>query len=548
MATCSRSIQISDIAKGFVKDNPKLFVWYLIFLAVVPLTDVGIPHMIGRVIKNLNSTKQLYIHFVIIISFIALAQIGHTISDTIDIYLLPKMVDYVRHLIVTHILDVQSTQYTELKGGEVSTKLIKLPVAYYGFAEQFKNIWIPELVILFVSIVYLLRVDPPTGYISLIISLAVLYYCFKTITSCEVISRKRDQSFNDTVEETDDILRNAISVINANQQEKELQRLKEKHAVYDKRSKETFHCGLKPRYIYLPIIVILFIVYMVYSYYRIKDNELKVASFVVVLLIVVQVTTSLFKVLGTVKDTVFKWGMLQYSMEIFNKCQMEAFNSLRKDIPQEGIFVDGISYKYKTDDGEREVFKDYSLYIKPNKCTIIEGKIGTGKSTLIKLLTKFHLPDSGSIHINGMSYNVLSTHDLHRIIGYVPQSPNLFNRSIYENIVYGVEPKPSVEEIEQWLTSLNVSELVHELPKGLHTIAGKSGSNISGGQRQMVWFLRVVLQDTPYILLDEPTSAMDLKTKQYVYKLIEKLKKNKTIVVVSHDSKIRSYSDEVILL
>lgn len=548
MSTCTRTVQVTDITKGFIRENPGLFIWYLVFLAVVPLTDVGVPHMVGRVIKNLNSKQQLYLNFAIIVSFIALGQLGHTISDTIDIHLLPRIVEYVRHLIVKHILDVQSTQYTELKGGEISTKLIKLPVTYYGFAEQLKNIWIPEFMILFVSVIYLIRVDPPIGYISLIVSIAIIYYCFKTITYCEVVSRKRDKSFNDTVEETDDILRNSISVINANQQEQELQRLKEKHAIYDKMSRETFHCGLKPRYIYLPIVVLLFILYMVYSYQRIKDNTLKIASFVVVLLIVVQVVTSLFKILGSIKDTVFKWGMLQYSMEIFNKCQVESFHNLRQNIPKEGIFVDNITYTYKSDDGTRDVFKDFSLYIKPNRCTIIEGKIGSGKSTLIKLLNKYHLPDGGAIFINGMPYSALTSPDLHRIIGYVPQTPTLFNRSIYDNITYGIEPKPSESEVEEWLKSMNVYELVNELPKGLQTIAGKNGSSISGGQRQIVWFLRIVLQNTPYIILDEPTSAMDAKTKDYVYKLIEKLKKTKTIIVVSHDAKIRQYSDEVIKL
>jgi len=548
MSTCTRAVQVGDITKGFIRENPGLFIWYLVFLAVVPLTDVGIPHMVGRVIKNLNSKRQLYFNFIIIVVFIALGQIGHTISDTIDVYMLPNMVDYVRNLIVKHILDVQSTQYSELKGGEISTKLIKLPVTYYGFAEQIKNLWIPEFIILLVSVIYLIRVDPPLGYICLILTIAIIIYSFKTITFCEMISRKRDASFNATVEETDDILRNSISVINANQQEQELQRLKDKHKIYDKMSKETFQCGLRPRYVYLPIIILLFTVYMVYSYQKIKDNTLKIASFVVILLIVVQVVTSMFKILGSIKDTVFKWGMLQYSMEIFNKCQVEKFQNLRENVPKEGIFVDNITYQYKSEDGTREVFKDFSLYIKPNKCTIVEGKIGSGKSTLIKLLNKYHLPDNGSIFINGMPYTALSPQDLHRIIGYVPQTPTLFNRSIYDNITYGIEPKPSESEVENWLKSLSVYELVDELPKGLQTNAGKNGSNISGGQRQIVWFLRIILQNTPYIILDEPTSAMDGKTKMYIYKLIEKLKKDKTIVVVSHDTKIRNYADEVIRL
>jgi ABC-type bacteriocin/lantibiotic exporter with double-glycine peptidase domain len=124
----------------------------------------------------------------------------------------------------------------------------------------------------------------------------------------------------------------------------------------------------------------------------------------------------------------------------------------------------------------------------------------------------------------------------------------LFNRSIYENIVYGVEPKPSKATIEDWLREFHIHELVEELPRGLDTGAGKNGSSISGGQRQIVWFLRVLLHDTPYILLDEPTSAMDERTKGYVYKLLEKIKQHKTVIIVSHDPQVRRYADHKVVI
>lgn len=295
---------------------------------------------------------------------------------------------------------------------------------------------------------------------------------------------------------------------------------------------------------------------MMYSHGKIEVKKLQIGAFVVVLLIVIQVITSLFRILGSVKDAVFKWGMLKYSMEIFNKCQHESniaemsqMSKMDKVIPMEGIVVDKLSFGYDAVDGNKKmVFEDFNLFIPPKKCTMIEGKIGSGKSTLLKLLNKYQQPSSGALYVNGISYGLLKANELHKIIGYVPQSPSLFNRSIYENIVYGVEPKPSIIEVESWLRRLQVHELVSDLPKGLDTLAGKNGSNISGGQRQIVWFLRILLEDSPYIILDEPTSAMDSKTKALVYKLIHEVLRDKTVVIVSHDAKLREFADSIVRL
>lgn len=545
-AVCQQRVTAGDILRQFIRENPGLFVVYVLFLLLVPLTDIGVPHMVGRLIHKVKANERrraLILNLCVIVGLIGLGQIGHTISDTIDVEVLPRIVKIVRGRIVEHIFHKQSTNYSELKSGEVTTKIIKLPVIYYGFIEQWKNSLMPELAILTAGIGYLLFNHPLSGVVCLILTVAVLYYSYRTIFSCEAVSQARDVAFNATVEETDDILRNATSVINANQQEKELERIAKYHAIYDKTSKETFQCSLRPRYVYLPILVVFFMMFMLYSYTKIRANEMNIALFVAVLLIVVQVLSSQFKLLGSVKDAVLKWGSLQNSMRIFHDCQKATLEKFQNTPPKEGIFIDRVSYSYETDDGVRPVFRDYSLYIPANQCTVIEGKIGSGKSTLLKLLNKYALPSGGQIYVNGISYDLLSPRELHGILGYVPQSPTLFNRSIYENIVYGVEPAPTKATIEDWLRAFGIHELVQELPRGLDTSAGKNGTNISGGQRQIVWFLRVLLHNTPYILLDEPTSAMDERTKGYVYRLLEKIKTEKTVILVSHDPKVRQYAD-----
>lgn len=553
--TCKLAVSSGEIMRQFIRENPGMFVLYILMLALIPLVDIGIPHMVGKLIKSYRIDKQrLSQYLIVIVALVVLGQLGHVLSNSLDVALLPRMVQLVRSHIVQYLFTLQSKNYTEIKTGETITKLIRLPMTFYGLVEQFKNNWMPEIVLVVAGVIYLLLVHPLIGFISLVCALIVFYICYITLFQCESVSSHRDKTFGDTIEETDDVLQNAISVINANQQTAELERIRRRHDDYVEASNAAFRCSLKPRFMMLPILMGVFTVYLVASYVSIQSQRLTMASFVVVLLIVIQILMSLFKMLGFLSDTVLRWGILRHSMKLFESCQEKgaepnapgAANATLKpppSVPMKGLVLWNVSYTYRGDQGVRPVFHQLSMNLPETGCTLIEGKIGAGKSTLLKLLTKFLTPDSGEIYINGMPYSALSSADLHQLLGYVPQTPILFNRTVYENIVYGAESPPSKASVEERLRELGLGKWIASMNRGLDTSVGRNGQHISGGQRQIVWFLRVLFQETPYILLDEPTAAMDERTKTLVFKLIEKNKDKHGIIVVSHDPAMRRYAD-----
>jgi ABC-type multidrug transport system fused ATPase/permease subunit len=553
--TCKLAVSSGEIMRQFIRENPGMFALYILMLALIPLVDIGIPHMVGKLIKSYRIDKQrLSQYLIVIVALVVLGQLGHVLSNSLDVALLPRMVQLVRSHIVQYLFTLQSKNYTEIKTGETITKLIRLPMTFYGLVEQFKNNWMPEIVLVVAGVIYLLLVHPLIGFISLVCALIVFYICYITLFQCESVSSHRDKTFGDTIEETDDVLQNAISVINANQQTAELERIRRRHDDYVDASNAAFRCSLKPRFMMLPILMGVFTVYLVASYVSIQSQRLTMASFVVVLLIVIQILMSLFKMLGFLSDTVLRWGILRHSMKLFESCQENgaaptapgAANATVKpspSVPMKGLVLWNVSYTYRGDQGVRPVFHQLSMHLPETGCTLIEGKIGAGKSTMLKLLTKFLTPDSGEIYINGMPYSALSSADLHQLLGYVPQTPILFNRTVYENIVYGAESPPSKASVEERLRELGLGKWIASMNRGLDTSVGRNGQHISGGQRQIVWFLRVLFQETPYILLDEPTAAMDERTKTLVFKLIEKNKDKHGIIVVSHDPAMRRYAD-----
>ena len=184
------------------------------------------------------------------------------------------------------------------------------------------------------------------------------------------------------------------------------------------------------------------------------------------------------------------------------------------------------------------------MAIEGNKKTGIIGEMGGGKTTLLKILLGL-IKYNGDVLIDGQNtkqydHNIIMEH-----VAYVPQNSKLFNRTIYENLAYGTNyTKQKVMEI---IKEYDLSEFFTSFKKGLDTKVGKNGEKVSGGQRQMIFIMRVLIQDKKIILFDEPTASLDYEHKLKLINLIKKIK-NKTIIIITHDSTIFDVFYKIILM
>jgi ABC-type multidrug transport system fused ATPase/permease subunit len=214
-------------------------------------------------------------------------------------------------------------------------------------------------------------------------------------------------------------------------------------------------------------------------------------------------------------------------------------------IPQGEIIFKDVYFKYPTAD--KYLFSKLNLHIKPNQSVGIIGQIGSGKTTIIKLLMKFNIHNRGQILIDNQEIKSFSSEDLRQHISYVPQTPKLFDRSVIDNIIYGANnPNEAKKKAIDLIKTLDLEQMIKELPKGLETIAGKNGEKLSGGQRQTVFLLRSLLRDNKIIILDEPTSALDNQSREKIFNIIRKLMKHKTLIAITHDLELLKIVDRVI--
>jgi ATP-binding cassette subfamily B protein len=179
------------------------------------------------------------------------------------------------------------------------------------------------------------------------------------------------------------------------------------------------------------------------------------------------------------------------------------------------------------------ILNDVSFDVPAGARVGIAGRTGAGKTTILSLLTRFYDPDSGQILLDGVDLRDYKVADLRNQFAIVLQDPVLFSTSIAENIAYA-RPDASREAIVQAATLADAHDFVVRLPDGYETRVGERGMRLSGGERQRISLARAFLKDAPMLLLDEPTSSVDLTTESTIIGAIERLMRGRTTFIVAH--------------
>lgn len=198
------------------------------------------------------------------------------------------------------------------------------------------------------------------------------------------------------------------------------------------------------------------------------------------------------------------------------------------------IKLNNVTFKYNTEGND--VLDNLSITFPKGKVSAIVGESGSGKSTIFKLLLRMYSTYKGEI----LCCNP-------KDIAYVPQTPYLFNDTIYENIRYGRLDATESEIIEA-AKACNIHDFIMSTADGYDTQLGATGTNLSGGQRQRIGIARAFLKNCPVILLDEPTSALDTESESLIKEALEKLFKNRTVIIISHRASTIENADNVFVL
>ena len=210
-----------------------------------------------------------------------------------------------------------------------------------------------------------------------------------------------------------------------------------------------------------------------------------------------------------------------------------------------GWTFSGADAEYVTFAYDNEVIlDDYSLDISAGKILGIHGASGSGKFTLLKLLMRFWDVNSGALHVDGEDVRKIPTKHLRDMESYVTQETHLFHDSIANNIAIG-KPGATREEIMEAARKASIHDFIMRLPKGYDTEAGELGDTLSGGEKQRIGIARAFLHDSPFLLMDEPTSNLDSLNEGIILKSLRESAEEKTVVLVPHRKSTMNVADVV---
>ena len=217
-----------------------------------------------------------------------------------------------------------------------------------------------------------------------------------------------------------------------------------------------------------------------------------------------------------------------------------ALNAVRGEVAFEAI-----SFGYLPD--RPPVLQDFSLVLQPGQTTALVGRIGSGKSTVARLLARLYDVDRGSIRVDGVDIRDATLSTLRANVGVVMDEPFLFSTSLRDNIAYG-RPTASNEEVEAAARAAGCYGFIAELPDGFDTVVGERGYTLSGGQRQRVALARSLLVNPPILVLDDATSAIDAETEADIHAALRVLMHERTTLVIAHRLSTIALADRVVVV
>lgn len=205
-------------------------------------------------------------------------------------------------------------------------------------------------------------------------------------------------------------------------------------------------------------------------------------------------------------------------------------NALKPEFKKAAISLENIDFAYA---GKENLFTDFSVDIKAGEKVGLVGLSGSGKSSFVKLISRYFDVQKGAIKINGLDIRDISQDSLHKLIAAIPQDVSLFNRTLFENIRYG-KTNASEQEVIRAARKAYADEFIKSFPNAYQTKVGERGVVLSGGERQRIAIARAILKNAPILIFDEATSALDSQSEKHIQKSLNNLMKNKTVIAIAH--------------
>jgi ABC-type multidrug transport system fused ATPase/permease subunit len=555
----------TEIIKNYINENKTVISLYFIiniitlFLETIILSYIT-SSLFGSIQKG--SSSSVYKYIIIFFIVFVLIRIGYSVKSVLYDDIIPTFYNYVKTLLYEEILERYKTDYKELNLGTVQYNFQNLPYHICRVVVELLQEYIPNTIAIIFCIIYLLYTNIWIGIISILGVLLVAITVGTRFLGSQNLSTLEHEASLKSASFIDDKLNNLFNIYVSGTEKDELQEQNDIEKNLETKMTSNYLYNTQTTVI-IDVILIFVVIIILYFVYNncVTKKLLNPSSAVLIIILMNYYTGYISRISQNLVSVIDVTGYLDqaniFLQELNSQTNIQtnlntstqsnlntrAQMNLGNQTGSIGsITFDNVSFSYNNE--RSPVLKNINMTINKNESVAIYGQSGSGKSTIIKLLFRFYEPTSGTIKINDIPITNISINDLRKNIAIMSQTVKLFDKSIYENIIYGSE-ESNIANID--LSSYSKAlELLGPLDKNV----GPLGSNLSGGQKQIVNILRTLVQaqtkNKNIIIFDEPTSALDSNTKEIIMSLITST--NKTIIIVTHDAFVKRYVNTTYIL
>ena len=522
-----QDVNINQYLIEYLGQHKMTFFVFCLLLTTYPLQRITIPKYYGKVIASLNKgeNKSFVQNVKWLIIFYIIVQLFSAMIHKVQGLLVPNFLEFSVQRIFSNLLNNKKLNYENLEVGEILAKIIKVPHIIYKYLDLLRHVVFSQIFILIAALLHYKNVSNTMFFTFIFLTIGVVILQIITYKHTMSIEIEREKTKDNIYQHFQDLLNNLISVIVCKHETYEKQYLHTKFIPFIKIFYQSLNLNFIYRIIFSCFNVVSFILlnYLLYKDYKTKtiSKEQFLSSFI----ITYSVLQLFYDANYSVRSVVDMYSQVK-DMEMYFNQKSELDQSMDNNEETQSftngvISFKNVSYQYEENaefKGKHAyALKDVNINIEQNENVVIVGQIGSGKSTLVKLLLKFFEPTKGDIFIHDVNIKNISRNELYDHLFYIPQKPKLLNRTLYENIYYGIDLKEedketNISSITKIMKQMNMDENIIDIfMEKMDQPLGNDGIKLSGGQRQMVWILRAMLRNPSIIILDEPTSALDKK-------------------------------------
>ncbi|MCP1452371.1 ABC transporter ATP-binding protein [Priestia megaterium] len=516
-----------------VNDNKKkLFLLTIIFISILfTVASLFFPIVIKNIVDKFEKNEVNLWMIVGLVLFLVIKSIIEAINE----YAISKFGNVIiRDLqknIYSKIINFNTSFFDDYHSGELSSRIVNDT----GIIKELISYHIPKvitgIIMIIGALVLTLILDWKLTVIILIISPIIFGVIFPLMRRVENTGDSQQKETSIFISKTQETFKN-IKMVKASTAEGY-----EKKTIYkciDNLYKINLYeskifATVSPLVNFLLILGLLIVVG--YGAYRISLGTLSISTLVAFVIYAFQMMTPMSSIGGFIGEYHKANGAFKSLHNIISNNEMEQKGELPYKFHSELSF-NSINFNYK----DKSILKDINFTINRGDSLTIVGPSGSGKTTLINLLEKLYYPQNGTITIDNKDIGQINTQELRKNIGIVSQGSALISGTILDNLLYGLD-SDQVDEVKlkKALKFANLAEFVDDQKDKLYTYIGEGGDNLSGGEKQRLNIARLFLKDPDIILLDEPTSNLDIESRTLVTESMKTLTKGKTVLKVTHN-------------